>query len=313
MKSFERLLSLLATIPDPRRAEGKLYQLRHVLLFSIFAMISGANSYRSLRTYFRVHRQRLNEAFGIDWKSAPAHTAIRYILHRLSAAEVERVFREHAANLNCAPAGANARVVAFDGKTLKGSFDSFNDIRARQLLSAFAVDTGLVLAHIEIDEKSNEIRPCKSCCRNSAWRVISPPPTRSTVKKTFEAAALANAHLIVQLKDNQPTLCQNVDSLCEAAEPLSSVKTVDSNRRNRHETRTITVFDATAAVAQTEWQPHVAAIIQVERDVNVRQADTGFWKRSLETSIYLSNRPVAAKIAAVRIREASSRKVTSRV
>jgi hypothetical protein len=157
LKSFERLLSLLATIPDPRRAEGKLYQLRHVLPFSIFAMISGANSYRSLRTYFIVHRQRLNDAFGIDWKSAPAHTAIRYILHRLSAAEVERVFREHAANLNCAPAGAKARVVAFDGKTLKGSFDSFNDIRARQVLSAFAVDTGLVLAHIEIEEKSNEI------------------------------------------------------------------------------------------------------------------------------------------------------------
>ena len=77
MQSFEPLLSLLVTIPDPRRAEGKLYQLRHVLLFSIFAMISGANSYRSLRTYFRVHRQRLNEAFQIDWKSAPAHTAIR--------------------------------------------------------------------------------------------------------------------------------------------------------------------------------------------------------------------------------------------
>jgi hypothetical protein len=78
---------------------------------------------------------------------------------------------------------------------------------------------------------------------------------------------------------------------------------VDRNRRNRHETRTITVFEATAAVAETEWQPHVAAIIQVERDVVVRQADTGFWKRSLETSIYLSNRPVAAKIAADAIRK----------
>jgi hypothetical protein len=157
LKSIEHLLSLLATIPDPRRAEGKLYQLRHVLLFSIFAMISGANSYRGLRTYFNVHRQRLNEAFDIDWKSAPVHTAIRYILHRLSAAEVEKVFREHAANLNGAPAGANAHVVAFDGKTLKGSFDRFSDRKARQVLSAFAADTGLVLAHIEIDEKSNEI------------------------------------------------------------------------------------------------------------------------------------------------------------
>jgi len=78
-------------------------------------------------------------------------------LHQLSAEEVERVFREHAANLNGAPEGANTRVVAFDGKTLKGSFDNFNDAKAKQVLSAFAVDTGLVLAHIEIDEKSNEI------------------------------------------------------------------------------------------------------------------------------------------------------------
>jgi hypothetical protein len=165
LKSFEHLLSLLATIPDPRRAEGKLYQLQHVLLFSIFAIVSGANSYRSLRTYFKVHREKLNEAFGIDWKKPPTHTTIRYILHRLSAAEVERTFREHAANLNCAPAGANARVVAFDGKTLKGSFDAFNDTKARQVLSAFAVDTGLVLAHIEIDEKSNEIPAMQALLR----------------------------------------------------------------------------------------------------------------------------------------------------
>jgi hypothetical protein len=157
LKSFEPLLSLLATIPDPRRAEGKLYQLPHVLLFSIFAMVSGANSYRGVRTYVKVHRKELNKAFKVKWKRPPAHTAIRYILQGLSATDVEKVFREHAANLNLAPAGAKARVIAFDGKTLKSSFDNFNDIKARQVLSAFAVDTALVLAHIEIDEKSNEI------------------------------------------------------------------------------------------------------------------------------------------------------------
>jgi hypothetical protein len=157
LKSFEPLLSLLATIPDPRRAEGKLYQLPHVLLFSIFAMVSGANSYRGIRTYVKVHRKELNKAFKVKWKRPPAHTAIRYILQGLSATDVEKVFREHAANLNLAPGGPKARVIAFDGKTLKGSFDNFNDIKARQVLSAFAVDTALVLAHIEIDEKSNEI------------------------------------------------------------------------------------------------------------------------------------------------------------
>jgi hypothetical protein len=112
-------------------------------------------------------------------------SAIRYILQGLSPAEVEKVFREHAANLNLAPADARTRIVAFDGKTLKGSFDNFNDAKARQVLSAFAVDTALVLAHIEIDEKSNEIPAVQKLMENSTWRAISSPATPCIAKKTW--------------------------------------------------------------------------------------------------------------------------------
>jgi predicted transposase YbfD/YdcC len=122
-------------------------------------------------------------------------------------------------------------------------------------------------------------------------------------KKTFEAATIANAHLIVQLKENQPTLCQNVEAVSASAEPQSSVRTIDQKRRNRHETRAVTVFDAASAVAGTEWEPHVAAIVKVERAINVRQSATGLGKLSLETSFYLSGRPVAANLAAHAIRK----------
>ena len=158
MKSFEIFLSLLATIPAPRRAEGKLYRLPHILLFSILAVSSGANSYRGIRTFIRVHRKRLNQAFGIDWKRAPAHTSIRFILQGLKAAHVETAFRDHAGASDDAATIAGVRALALDGKALKGSFDAFNDAKARQVLSAFATDTALVLAHFEIDEKSNEIQ-----------------------------------------------------------------------------------------------------------------------------------------------------------
>jgi hypothetical protein len=157
VKSFEGFLSLLATIPDPRRAEGKLYKLPHVLLFSILAIVAGANSYRGIRTFIKVHRPKLNKAFKIGWKRPPAHTAIRYILQGLKAQDVEKAFREHATNLNAGAGVCGHRLLALDGKALKGSFDAFNDTKAKQILSAFAADTALVLAHIEIDEKSNEI------------------------------------------------------------------------------------------------------------------------------------------------------------
>ncbi len=122
-------------------------------------------------------------------------------------------------------------------------------------------------------------------------------------KKTFEAAAAANAHLIVQLKGNQPTLRQMVEAACAAAMPLSGVQTVDAKRRNRHETRTIAVFDASPAVGGTEWQPYVAAIIQVERSVHAFQPTTGLWKTALENSFYLSNQAIDASLAADAIRK----------
>ena len=88
---------------------------------------------------------------------APAHTAIRYILKGLDPADVEAVFRQHAARLQAALAAPGQGTIALDGKTLRGSFDHFRDRAAAQVLSAFATNTSLVLAHIDIAEKSNEI------------------------------------------------------------------------------------------------------------------------------------------------------------
>lgn len=157
MGTFAPLLGLLGDIPDPRRGQGKIYKLPHVLLFSILAIVTGSNSYRGIATFIDVHRRRLNAAFGLTWRRAPAHTAIRYILQGLDPAEVEMAFRRHAARLQAARGIAGQGSIALDGKALRGSFDAFHDRAAAQVLSAFATDTALVLAHAEVAEKSNEI------------------------------------------------------------------------------------------------------------------------------------------------------------
>ena len=157
MVAFAPLLGLLADVPDPRRGQGKLYKLPHVLLFSILAIVTGGNSYRGIVTFIDAHRRRLNAAFGLKWRRAPAHTAIRYILKGLDPAAVQAAFRRHAGLLQAARATPGRASIALDGKTLRGSFDNFHDRAAAQVLSAFAIDTALVLAHVDIAEKSNEI------------------------------------------------------------------------------------------------------------------------------------------------------------
>jgi len=98
-------------------------------------------------------------------------------------------------------------------------------------------------------------------------------------------------------------LCRKVEAVCNDTKPLSGVQTVDRKKRNRHETRTVAVFDALPAVAGTEWEPHVAAIIAIERRVLTFQPATGLWNASHETALYLSNRPIRARKAAEAVRK----------
>ena len=111
-----------------------------------------------------------------------------------------------------------------------------------------------------------------------------------------------NVHLIVQLKANQKRLYHQAKARCRKADPGSTFKTIDKHKRNRHETRTTTVFDAATILSIPAWRDTVATIIRVERIVQRFLPATGMWKRSGEISYYLSNRPVDAPRAADAIR-----------
>ena len=81
----------------------------------------------------------------------------RYILQGLDPAEVETAFRRHAGLLQAARHTPGEGSIALVGKVLRGSFDKFHDRAAAGVLSAFATDTALVLAHADIGDKASEI------------------------------------------------------------------------------------------------------------------------------------------------------------
>ena len=68
------LLEILRSIPDHRRRERKRFDLATVLLCSILGMVAGANSYRQMHEFIRIHLQRLNEAFGLRLHYSPFYT-----------------------------------------------------------------------------------------------------------------------------------------------------------------------------------------------------------------------------------------------
>jgi predicted transposase YbfD/YdcC len=155
-----------------------------------------------------------------------------------------------------------------------------------------------VLAHLDIDEKSNEIPAAQLML--ATLGIPAPLVTLDALhcqKKTFEAGATADATLIVQVKDNQPTLHQQAQDICTTEAQLSQASSRDKGR-GRDETRVVTVFDPGEILNGSEWQPHVAAIIRVERTVYIRSTKTGLLNRTSETAFYVANAMITAAEAA---------------
>jgi len=149
------LKSFLFKVKDHRRKQGRRYELGHILLFTILAILSGADSYRKVQKFIVAHYEILNDTFDLSWKRMPAHTSIRDIIQATSGAELEQSFRQYSAVL--ADKNEPEQFISCDGKVLRGSFDHFQDQKAVQILSAFASDSQIILAHEEIATKTNEI------------------------------------------------------------------------------------------------------------------------------------------------------------
>ena len=165
------LQSFLFEIKDHRRKQGQRYQLGHILLFSVLAILSNATSYRQVHTFIKSHYETLDKTFGLNWKRLPAYTTIRAIIQGTLRDEIERSFREYSDFL--ARSDMGKRFVAFDGKVLRGSFDHFQDQKAIQVLSAFLTGCRIILAHLS--GRLTRFPPHKSSWRNWDSRTTFSP------------------------------------------------------------------------------------------------------------------------------------------
>ena len=303
MRSFDPLIALLSEIPDPRRAEGKLYKLPYVLLFSILAVVTGGNSFRSIETFIKVHRRRLNAAFGLRWKRAPAHTAIRYILQGLDPQAVEQAFRRHAAGLldmrrpirRAAPSRSMAR--------RSGEASTISTTARQPRCCMRSTSKPAWSWRISTSTRSPTKSPPRSgCSANSRSRTAPSRSMPCTAKKNLRGRRRgAGAH-------HRPTEGQSANPAAACPKPSAppayptSSDTSVTKARNRHETSTADVFSAARAVAETEWKSLIKGIVRVTRDVLHRNAKTGLWSSTSEVAYYVANSAASARHAGTAIR-----------
>jgi predicted transposase YbfD/YdcC len=280
------LKSFLFQVKDHRRKQGRRYQLGHILLFSIFAILSNATSYRKIQVFIEANYSVLDKTFELNWKRMPAYTTIRAIIQGTSADELEASFRQYSAALDTSAPGE--RFVAFDGKVLRGSFDHFRDQKAAQVLSAFLTDSRIILAHEEIAEKTNEIPTAQALMTKLGLSdCIFTFDAINCQEKTLAVAKETGNEVIVQVKGNQKTLLHDCQTTAETSVPTDVYQEPTTKTRNRIESRTVSVFTPLLISDQTKWHL-VKAIVKVERKRRVFDTKAKCWKHSDETSFYIA-------------------------
>jgi predicted transposase YbfD/YdcC len=153
MKSEEMdFLDIFGQLDDPRIDRKKLHPMPEILLLTLCAVICGAESWDDIETfgYAKVEflRRYLPYVHGI-----PSDDTLRRFFRAIDPTQFQRLFIEWIrAWLH--PEVAD-KVVAIDGKTLRGSRDG--EQLPIHLVSAFASEAGIVLGQTKTHEKSNEI------------------------------------------------------------------------------------------------------------------------------------------------------------
>ena len=299
---FMMLHSYLSSVADHRRAQGRRYELDYVLLFSVLAIVCGATSYRKIRSFIKVHLALFRDLYGVKWKRAPAHTSIRSILLGVNAEELESAFRAHSGALLEELEPAQNKWISLDGKTLRGSFDHFLDQKAVHMLSAFLQEHQLILGHLEIAEKSNEIPAVQRLIEELGLEGYTyTVDAMHCQKKTFEISIDSKSELIAQVKENQPNLLDHCQAIAEQNGPSSWFEEPFSRGRNRIENRSVAIFPAQLP-EDNEWQPWVQAIAQVDRYTLRFDTKEKTWHDSEETAYYVLSESAQAPSVAQAIR-----------
>ncbi|MEU4163461.1 ISAs1 family transposase [Actinoplanes sp. NPDC026670] len=219
------------------------YPLAALLTVAVCAVLAGATSFTAIADWLydldETDRRRLGFTRGI-----PAGTTVWRLLIRLDATLISSVLagwlRSRTPSVTSSPRRYRT-VIAVDGKTLRGS--RLPDGRQTHLLSALDTSTGIVLAQVTVDTKSNEIpafTPLLDAVQTvlgSLTGILFVADAMHTQTGHAEQTTARGAHLLLHAKGNQPTLSAQLKKLPWAQIPVGD-RTRDRGH-GRKETRTV--------------------------------------------------------------------------
>ena len=194
-----------AELEDPRRqTKNKLHPLGDIVMIVFCAVLSGIEDWAGMED-FALEKEGWFRGFLALPNGIPSHDTLSDVMGRLKPGAFAALLLRW---VQAALPGLSGEQVCVDGNKLRGSGEGE---AAVHMLSAYAAKARLVLAQQAVAEKANEIVAIPGLLAMLELKgAVVTMDAMGCQKAIARQIAEAEADYVLALKDNHPTLCEDV-------------------------------------------------------------------------------------------------------
>ncbi len=278
---MERIRERLSLINDYRHPGYIAHKLCDILIIVMVAVLCGLDQLGDLVVFANERAKFFEKYFGI--KAIPSKPTLSRVLNMMKADMVAQVIveimKEHI--------GEVGRILAFDGKAIRSTGEKGKPHSALQILTAYLVESGIVLGQEAIHEKTNEIPVLQNMLdyvdvRGKIVTADAMHCQRDTCKKII--AEDHGGDYVLGLKGNQGTLHEDIGLFFSDSINNDSIETAITNEKNggRVEKRICRKATNCDWLKEHEW-PGLRSVFEVRRIITAKE------KTSDEKSYYIAS------------------------
>ena len=207
---LEGLLDAFKDLPDPRSERNQEHALMSIVLIAICGAISGADNWVDIEAYGKAKEDWLETLVALP-NGIPSHDTFGRVFRFMNPEAFQERFLGWVRQLGPLTAG---EIVAMDGKQMRGAKDIPAGKEGLYMVSAWAVEQGIVLGQRKVDDKSNEITAIPELLDVLALEgCVVTIDALGCQTEIAEKIVKAQADYVLAVKGNQGTLSEDIDDL----------------------------------------------------------------------------------------------------
>ena len=213
--SLERVREYFEELEDPRVGRAKRHELLDIVVIAVCGIICSADAWVDIEEFGKAKEEWFRTFLDLP-NGIPSHDTFGRVFARLDPEQLQRCLVSWSAALRQASGG---KLVALDGKTLRRSHDHARGKNALHMISAWSVDSHLVLGQQKVAGHSNEITAIPALLEMlSVEGCTVTIDAMGTQKAIAEQVQEGGGDYVFALKANQGALYEAVVDSFEQAE-----------------------------------------------------------------------------------------------